>query len=66
MIVIDTKYFGGALRAARHSLKMDQVTFARHMGIATDKIMQYERGKDIIPKDILINLFRGGIFVYKK
>lgn len=66
MIVIDTKYFGSALRLARRSLKMDQATFDRHMGIARDKVMQYESGKDIIPKEMLINLFRGGIFVYKK
>ena len=60
VILVDSTYFGRALRSARrhNCLAADEV--AKMFSIPVRKLHRYEQGKEIIPDNILQSIFYHG------
>lgn len=60
-ILIATKYFGNVIKIVRKDKNISRKQLAKNLGVSRRKMLQYENGKRIIPKHILLKLFSNGI-----
>ena len=60
-ILIATKYFGNVIKLARKSKNITRKDLAKNLGISRNKMLQYENGRQITPKHILLKLFTDGV-----
>lgn len=61
--LVDSKYYGHIMRAARRSMNLSRHELSKRNGISVHDIRQYEIGVEIIPDTMLTNLFRSWIFL---
>ncbi len=57
MILVDNKYFSRMITAARQGAHLTRNDLAQMLGITSAEMGRYERGKEIIPQNILNKIF---------
>ncbi len=58
--LVDSKYFGRALRNARRHNCLSADVVAKMFGISARELHKYEQGKEVIPDNILQSIFYHG------
>ncbi len=57
MILVDNKYYSRMITSARQGAHLSRLELARMLGITPTELGRYERGKEIIPQNILSKIF---------
>ena len=61
LVMIDARYFGTMLRAARKRQNIKAHDLAKMFHISVRQWRRYERGVEAIPENILMSLFHRGM-----
>ncbi len=61
VLLIDAKYFGTMLQAARRNQGIKANDMAQMLKISVRQLHHYERGTEPIPENILMSLFYNGL-----
>ena len=61
LVMVDARYFGTMLRAARKRQHIKTNDLARMFHISVHQWRKYERGVEPIPENILMSLFHRGM-----
>jgi len=65
VVLVDSKYFGNALRNARRHQHLNIANTARFFNMPARQYRRYERGLDPIPENVLLCLFHRGFCMLK-
>ena len=63
--LVDTKYYSAILRRARREQHLNMTDAAKMFRISRKEYRRYEHGKEPIPENILMCLFRHGFCMLK-
>ncbi len=65
VILFDARHVGNALYNARRQNDLGKNDVAAMLGVTPGELQKYERGRMVIPVELLERLFRNGILMMK-
>lgn len=68
MMLVDAKYYGHALQAARRRLRLRVTEMAKLLKISVADLRRYERGAEVISEGVILRLIQAGmsLIAFKK